>query len=270
MRVTFFGLIASLVLSGCSHFIPIDAPDPYSDSLADYLSQPRLNRAGVQRWLGPPDTTRMDGKYEVYLALREQARDLLQSPWVAYHYLLVEYDGRDQVIRHDELVNWGCTADNLCIAALTWQSPFKQDLDELKSSAIDQFALYASPDMDQQAKDSLTSPTGCRRFIYRSEGSAMVRLVDLVNLRAVLLPADGFLVFAGECEARQIRVAWSSWNGEFEERLIEMGGAAAGSTVIRLDLQKVEFWGWKYSLTAVDQSGDEGMNEIRSRRLVLR
>lgn len=271
MRVFFFGLIACIVISGCADLeIPINAPDPYSDALADYLSQPRLGRDGVQRWLGPPAATRMDGRYEVYVALRERDRGLFGGPHADYHYLLVEYDGRDRVVRHDEIVNGGCTDDNLCVAPHGYASPSKQNLAELKDSAIRQLALYATPEMDQQAKDSLTSPEGCRHFIYRSDGLPVVRLGDPANGRMFRLPADGYQVFAGECETRQIAVAWSDWKGKFEEQPIDVGGAAPGSIVTRLDLQKAKFWGWKFSLTAVDESLDAGAKEIQSRRLVLR
>jgi len=271
VRVFFFGLTAFIVMSGCGGFeIPIHAPDPYSDALIDYLGQPRLGRDGVQRWLGPPAATRMGGTYEVYVALRERDRDITGNPRVDYFYLLIEYDGRDQVVRHNKFVDGGCTNEMLCIARHEWRSPFKQSLAEIRDSAILQLVLYATPEMDRQAKDSLTAPEECRHFIYRSDGTAMVMLVDSANGKMFRLPADGYLVLPGECESQQIAAAWSDWKGNFEEQLFSVGGAAPSASVTRLDLAKVEYWGWQFSLSAVDQPLDAGANEIQSRRLVLR
>lgn len=257
-----------IVLPACAPIsIPMHQPAPFSTRLEAFLEQPWVSRQQVHDWLGEPSATRLDGQLEIFIAQQEVAREYPRMSAADntyhYHYLLVEYDGQDQVRRHALIVNAGCTGDGICVLARKCEDqgdcPDDQSARlgqthktrateaELLQGKIDYLTVYATPAEDEKAKSESPEPGKCRVYVFRDPALPQVK-VKPSGVGAVSLPVPGYLVWDSAPGELRIQFDWSDWNMNYQSRFFDFVCPAGQSIYLRVVMQRVKKWGWRYDL----------------------
>ena len=193
----------SILLSACGGIpVPMVDPDPFSDSLLEYLTLPSVDRDRVHRWLGPPDASRQLQQFDVYVRAREKSREIVMNiADVDLHALLIEYDDRGQVKERQEFVLRGldgeCSAQGVCVQSLYFAGAghlYGWSAAEAQAAAADTLVLYRTP---SDSAPSAPQADRCALITYYAPGTQSgylnLRVQRTGDDQAYLLPPGSVL-----------------------------------------------------------------------------